>query len=454
MPDASLPAHEHIFDLSARVIDERITSVKVNRITLELSELGDGLALVEAFSHVYAVATDDGLVCFDTSGRRAGPPIVAALRQWNPSPFSTLVYTHGHVDHVGGSGAFAADAAGRGDAAPTVIGHTRVGARFDRYRLTNGYNAQINARQFGGRPADDFLDPSVLAPTRVVDAHTDLAVGSHRFALHHALGETDDHLWTWDPARRAIFSGDLMTWAFPNAGNPQKVQRFPAEWAMALRDMAALEPEMLLPAHGLPIAGRERIRFVLTTVAAALEQLVAAVLERMNAGVPLETIVHEVRVPAELLALPFLRPTYDEPEFVVRNIWRLYGGWWSGDVDRLKPSPAAALARELAGLAGGSLALAKRAEDLVNEARSAVDRDQADQRWRLASHLIELATESVDVDGGDFRRVHEIRAEVYAGRRQHEQSLMARGVFASAADESTSALTGGSRWTRRAVFDM
>ncbi len=454
MPDASLPTHENIFDLSARVIDERITSVKVNRVTLELSELGEGLALVEAFSHVYAVATDDGMVCFDTSGRRAGPHAVAALRVWTQSPFSTLVYTHGHVDHVGGSGAFAADAVDRGDVAPTVIGHERVGARFDRYRLTNGYNAQINARQFGGRPSDDFLDPSVLAPTRVVDARTDLAVGSQHFALHHALGETDDHLWTWDPQRRAIFSGDLMTWTFPNAGNPQKVQRFPAEWAMALRSMAALEPEMLLPAHGLPIAGRERIRYVLTTVAEALEQLVASVIERMNAGTPLDAIVHEVKVPAEVLALPFLRASYDEPEFVVRNIWRLYGGWWGGDVDRLKPSPAAVLARELAGLAGGPFALAKRAEDLAVEARSAVDRDMADDRWRLASHVIELAAESVDADTDDFRRVHEIRADVYAGRRQHEQSLMAKGVFGSAADESTAALTGSSRWARRAVYDM
>ena len=454
MPDASLPTHEDIFDLSARVIDERITSVKVNRVTLELSELGDGLALVEAFSHVYAVATNDGLVCFDTSARRAGPSVVAALRTWNTQSFSTLVYTHGHVDHVGGSGAFAADAVDRGDAAPSVVGHARVGARFDRYRLTNGYNAQINARQFGGRPQDDFLDPSVLAPTRVVDALSDLIVGSQRFALHHALGETDDHLWTWDPGRRAIFSGDLMTWTFPNAGNPQKVQRYPAEWAVALREMAALEPEMLLPAHGLPIAGRERIRFVLTTVATALEQLVAAVIERMNAGVALDVIVHEVNVPAEVLALPFLRASYDEPEFVVRNIWRLYGGWWGGDVDRLKPSPTAVLARELAVLAGGSLALAKRAEDLAGEARSAVDRDVADDRWRLASHLIELAAESVDVEGDGFRRVHEIRADVYAGRRQHEQSLMARGVFALASDESTSALTGASKWARRAVLDM
>lgn len=159
MPTDTLPAPENLFELAARVIDEQITDAKVNRVTLELSELDDGLAVVEGFSHVYAVATDDGLVCFDTSARRGGPPAVAAIRNWNRSSFSTLIYTHGHVDHVGGSAAFAADAAERGDPTPAVVGHARVGARFDRYRMTNGYNALINARQFGGRPPRRFSRP-------------------------------------------------------------------------------------------------------------------------------------------------------------------------------------------------------------------------------------------------------------------------------------------------------
>lgn len=290
--------------------------------------------------------------------------------------------------------------------------------------------------------------------TRRVDDGGELVVGSTRFDLHHALGETDDHLWTWDPGRRAIFSGDLMTWTFPNAGNPQKVQRFPAEWAAALREMAALQPEMLLPAHGLPISGRERIQRVLTTVASALENLVSQVIERMNAGVTLDVILHEVKVPAELLALPFLKATYDEPEFVVRNIWRLYGGWWGGDIDRLKPAPTALLAREIAALVGGSVPLAQRAEALSIEARNTSVRDDADEHWRLACHLIELASESVDVASDEFRHVHEIRTEIYAGRRHHEQSLMAKGAFALASNESKSLLTGETKWARRATFDM
>ncbi len=110
--------------------------------------------------------------------------------------------------------------------------------------------------------------------------------------------------------------------------------------------MSARRPELLLPAHGLPIAGQARIARVLDGVAGALEDLVHAVLDMMNAGSTLDEIIHSVTVPEQTLARPYLRPNYDEPEFVVRNIWRLYGGWWDGNPAWLKPPPDALLAAE------------------------------------------------------------------------------------------------------------
>jgi alkyl sulfatase BDS1-like metallo-beta-lactamase superfamily hydrolase len=192
--------------------------------------------------------------------------------------------------------------------------------------------------------------------------------------------------------------------------------------------MAAMEPELLLPAHGLPIGGQDRIAMVLDEVATALEVLVAAVLERMNAGARLDEIVHEVKVPDAVLARPFLRPFYDEPEFVVRNVWRRYGGWWDGDPSTLKPAPATRLAVEMASLAGGALALAQRADELA----SAGD-------LRLACHLAEQAGLAAPED----HAVQTIRADVYERRRKAETSLMAKGIFASAVRESKQALGEG-----------
>jgi alkyl sulfatase BDS1-like metallo-beta-lactamase superfamily hydrolase len=254
-----------------------------------------------------------------------------------------------------------------------------------------------------------------------------LAVGGAPIELRHARGETDDHLWAWLPGRRVLCSGDFFLWFFPNAGNPQKVQRYPVEWAAALREMAAMGAELLLPAHGLPIAGRERIRRCLDDAAAALEHLVRETFLRMNAGLPLDAILHEVRVPEELLAKPYLRPLYDEPEFVVRNLWRLYGGWWDGNAATLKPPRESELAAEISQLAGGPGRLAARALELA-----------AAGGLRLACSLVELAARAEPAS----REVHAARAEIYGLRRKQELSLMAKGIYAAAARESQQALGG------------
>ncbi len=393
-----------------------------NRVTNELSEVGDGIAVVESFSNVVAFRTDEGLVLFDSSSVFTGKGVTGSLRAWADEPVHSLVYTHGHVDHVGGSGALLADGEARGHAPPQVIGHENVPVRFERYRETNGWNLSINARQFGpgfgGRPDPSGRKPSFLpddtAPcTETYRDRLDLAVGGLDIELHHARGETDDHTWAWIPAHRAVAVGDFVAWGFPNAGNPQKVQRYPSEWAAALREMLTLEPELLLPAHGLAVAGRERVATVLGDLATALEGLVADVVGAMNAGCTLDEILHSVRVAPDLLHRPWLRPIYDEPEFVVRNIWRLYGGWWDGDPASLKPAPADVLAVELADLAGGAHHLAARAEAL-----------SASGDHRLACHLVELATRAAD----DPALWH-LRAQLYRARAEAETSLMAKGVF-------------------------
>jgi alkyl sulfatase BDS1-like metallo-beta-lactamase superfamily hydrolase len=423
-----------LLELSARIIDAGHADEPVNRVTQELSEVGDDLAVIESFSHVVLLRTDGGLVAFDTSGAHTGAACVESLRAWSSGPVSHLVYTHGHVDHVGGSGAFIADAEARGHARPQVVAHEAVSERFERYRRTNGWNLSINQRQFGWlAPSGNlgiggtarFLPDTTAEPDVTYRSAMTLDAGGAPIELHHARGETDDHTWAWLPEQRAICAGDFLIWNFPNAGNPQKVQRYPEEWAVALRAMAAMEPDLLLPAHGLPIGGRDRIAMVLDEVATALEQLVAAVLEHMNAGARLDEIVHEVHVPADVLARPFLRPLYDEPEFVVRNIWRRYGGWWDGDPATLKPAPASALAAEMASLAGGALALAKRADELA-----------AAGDLRLACHLAEQAGLAAPED----HAVQTIRAEVYERRRKAETSLMAKGIYASAVRESKAAL--------------
>jgi alkyl sulfatase BDS1-like metallo-beta-lactamase superfamily hydrolase len=388
-----------------------------------LEELMDGVAFIPSFANVSGFGTDDGLVLVDTGSKMFARSVHADLRHWRQDRLHTAIYSHGHIDHVFGVPIFDEEASARGWPAPRVVAHEALPSRFDRYILTAGYNGIINRRQFqapGLRWPTDYRYPD-----QTYRSSLRLDVGGEVFELYHARGETDDHTWTWVPARKVLACGDFFIWATPNAGNPQKVQRYPKEWAVALRTMAALGAELLLPGHGLPVAGRDRVSQALTETAELLESLHDQAIALMNEGARLDDLIHGVRAPAHLLERPYLRPVYDEPEFVVRNVWRHYGGWYDGNPATLKPAPEAALAGEVAGLAGGAGRLADRARALA-----AADAD--DLSLRLAGHLVELASLAAPFDP----EIHRARAEVFERRVAAEASTMSKGVFAWAASES------------------
>ena len=295
----------------------------------EIALVRDDTGFVASFANVSAFDTDEGLVLIDTGSSLLSGAAHDTLRRWSDRPLHTAVFTHGHIDHCFGVDLYEAEASAQGAPAPRVVAHELVPARFDRYRETAGYNGAINRRQFGIEHFEWPVD--YRYPDETYREHLELDVGGERFELHHDRGETDDHTWVFVPTRRVLCTGDLFIWASPNCGNPQKVQRYPKEWAAALRTMTTLDAEVLLPGHGLPIVGAARVRQALEETAALLEHLYGETIAMMNAGATLDDIVHTVTAPPALLERPYLRPIYDEPEFVVRNLWRLYGGWYDGN---------------------------------------------------------------------------------------------------------------------------
>jgi alkyl sulfatase BDS1-like metallo-beta-lactamase superfamily hydrolase len=389
----------------------------------DLAEVAPGTAFVPSFANAAVFLTDDGLVMVDTGSRFQADAVNKQVRAWRPdAPLHTAVFTHGHVDHVFGVPIYEEEARTNKWVAPTVVAHEAVPHRFDRYRETAGYNGIINQRQFQApnfRWPVDYRYPDVTYETSMT-----VEVGGESFELHHGRGETDDATWVYAPARKVLACGDFFIWASPNAGNPQKVQRFAKDWADALRAMVATGAEVLLPGHGVPIVGRDRVVQALSDSAELLDFLHDETLRMMNEGASLDEIVHTVRAPSHLLERPYLRPVYDEPEFVVRNVYRLYGGWWDGDPSQLKPPPRAAFAAEMVALSGGVDAVAKRAVALAEAGD--------DASLRLAGQLAQLA---VDAEP-ESKVAHNARAEVYERRVAAEASTMSKGVFSWTAKES------------------
>ena len=365
--------------------------------------------------------TDDGLVLIDSGTVSFAPGLADLLRAKTQAPIHTAIFTHGHVDHAFGLDQFLVE----GQSPPRVIAHQATVARFARYERTTRHNAAINARQFGGAvtAVDDdptyqsFKRPSIMPDTLYEDAMT-VTVGGLTFELYHCRGETDDHTWVWCPEREVLCPGDLFIYGVPNAGNPQKAQRYPWDWAAGLRKMATLHPRTLCPGHGGPVVNDpEKIQRMLLETADYLDSLVNQTVAALEEGSPPHVdIVRSVTPPAT--DSPWLQPVYDEAEFIVRNTIRYYGGWWSGRPSELKPAARASVAGEIAALAGGPAALLQRAEEL------AAAGDQ-----QLGCHLADYALEAAPEDADVQNRV----AALYTARAEGETSLMAMNLYNSAA---------------------
>ena len=386
--------------------------------TGEFEEVAAGVVFYRWFANVVAVMTEEGLVLIDTGASFNQSETVSMVRKFAPDRIHTAIYTHGHVDHACGMPAFVAEPQHNRWARPRVVGHRATAARFDRYKRTGGYNAEINARQFGmpSQWPSDYVYPDTYFDDRLT-----VTAGSLKFECRHGRGETDDACWVYIPQRKVLCTGDFIIWAAPNAGNPQKAQRYAREWAEALRVMAKSGAEVLLPGHGVPVFGLTRVRQVLLDTAEYLQTLYDQTVTMMNQGARLDQILDAIGPPTHLAAKPYLQAVYDEPQFIVRNIWRLEGGWYDGIPSHLKPAPLEAQAHEVVILAGG-------VERMMSRAREKFEHGEL----VLAAHLIDLAA----LDSPYDKAVHESRARIYAARTAAESSTMSRGIFRAAALES------------------
>lgn len=125
--------------------------------------------------------------------------------------------------------------------------------------------------------------------------------------------------------------------------------------------------------------------------------------------------------PSHLRDKPYLQPVYDEPEFIIRNVYRCLGSWYSGRPSDLKPATWSQQAAEIVLLAGSIGKLIERARHWLTQGQ-----------YRMACHVIDWAQEA----DPDNRDVQTLRAEIYRQRTAHETFTMARGVFGAAAREA------------------
>jgi glyoxylase-like metal-dependent hydrolase (beta-lactamase superfamily II) len=401
----------HVLDLVRSGVRPSEAAEQLRRQEVEAVEVAPRTWIVQpSLVNVYVLETDDGLVLIDCGMQTDTDTVYRAVRARFDAPLHTVVFTHGHLDHAFGLRRFL-DEGER----PQVVAHENVVHRFETYQRTARLNSLVNKRQWQlpdmpwwPSERDEFCWPDVTYRDSL-----ELVIGGERLVLHHGKGETDDHTWVWVPGRKVLASGDFFCMTMPNCGNPNKVLRYPEEWADADEAMAELGADVLLPGHGDPIHGAEQIRRGLLEQAQFLRSIVDQALAGLNAGLRHDEIARSIRVPAHLEGLDHLQPTYDRPEFIARNVIRRYGGWFDGYAADLLPAAGEEIGAEVVALAGGVDAVVARARALVAT------------NLPLACHLAEWAYLAAPDD--DAARTCVI--DVFTARADADPSLMSKGVY-------------------------
>lgn len=342
------------------------------RAKLKIEALGPRTWLLRfPIVNVVVFETDAGLVLIDSGYAPAGPALVDALKQISAKPVHTVVFTHFHADHA--FGAWALLAAGM---KPQIVAEERFIEQMEGDMRTNGLIARNNQQPLAEVPRtwDDAVRPTVTFHNK-----TTLNIGGEDFVLTHARGETEDQIWVSVPGRAVVVSADYFQGFLPNAGNGKRRQRYPEEWAQALRDMAALKPRLLLPMHGPAITDAAEIQDRLPAQASMLDSISKQVVDGLNAGVRRDLVIDRVALPPELAKRADARPLYVSAKDIGRMVVKEHSGWWDDIPSHWDPAPVAAEAREIAALSGGAPKLIQRALAL------------ADTNPALASHLADWA---------------------------------------------------------------
>jgi len=337
--------------------------------------------------------TDEGLVVVDTGMAPAGPALRDTLKRLSDKPIHTIIYTHSHVDHAFGTWALLEDGSN-----PEIVAHEDSVVRVERYARTWGTISRLMSQPIETPPTVDGT--TYVKPTRTFRDRLTLEIGGETFELIHRRGETEDQLYVWVPSRRAVCAADYYQPFIPNAGNGKRVQRYPEEWAMALREMIALEPALLLPAHGEAITDPVEAADKLAIHAEFLEIIVGHVMAGLEAGVRQDLIVDSLEIPDRLLDDPTLTEMYNSPKDIAKMVIRQYVGWWDEIPSHWSRATLASQGAEIVRLSGGIDALLARVNELV------------DEDLVMACHLIDWAF-LAEPDNPDVMR---LTIEVYKRR--------------------------------------
>lgn len=350
-------------------------------------------------------------------------------------PIKAIIYTHSHIDHIGGASIWMDDN-------PEVWATDGfVEHLYKQYQMFLPIETIRGRRQFGdhaslqdlpcngiGRRTDIKAaqeGAGIRLPTQTFSGSKSLSIGGISIEMIEAHGETHDQLIVWIPQDRTLIAADNFYWSFPNIYTIRGTSPRPVDdWIRSIDKMRALKPEHLVPCHTIPVEGESAINTILTNYRDAIQWVRDEVIRGANKGYDLDTLAQSIRLPQHLSGLHYTEEFYGQVDWSVKGIYTSNLGWFDGRPEKLYPVNVREASLREVTLMGGPAKVMEMADEAL----------QADDlRW--AVHLLAKLSDSGLATGDMGESLREKQARAYEKLASTLYNLNGRGYLLEAAHE-------------------
>lgn len=354
----------------------------------------------------HMIVGDDGVIIIDPNEDVGKCRLIKEkFDKITDKPIKAVIYTHMHADHIWGVKAFISQedvTTGRCQ----VIAHETM---LENYLAStaNGVGPIIGVRSLysfgnyletgpeglvnnGIGPENSLRESSFIPPSLRVGDYMDLNISGIKMSIFWVPSECDDEIAIWFPEMHLLCSAEVIQGeTFPNLHTLRGTRyRDPRQWYKSIDTLRSYSAEIMVPSHGRPVHGKEKIEDILLSYRDAIQFVHNQTLRFMNMGYTADELVDLVRLPEHLAKHPWLGEFYGTIKHSVRQIYQGELGWFNGDPTTLDPISPIESANRYIKLMGGRAKLLK-------EAQAAFD--SQDYQW-----VAEMTTYLIRVDKSDM----------------------------------------------------